>query len=449
MLKSILQRSPYLLAGMVFLVLAACGGGGVDGGTNPPSSLVAESAPAYTPLPLLSGCGWQKVFDPYVVNVAFPDTSAAYWLALVPNPALLGGQVELLGRYADARYFSYNTYDVSSAPNDALADYEIAPDAGAANPFRAETRLDPAIPSGGRYTVTLSFDAPVAPRAPNTLYAGDLVNLHSLAIPNAALALLVYRTYVPAEGRAADGGVGLPVVAVNLDGERYALAERADCGEQFNAALAALGAADLNALINDSDVPELPGGPDFPLATDPPGFQVFRGFVVGFFSNVHNRYLYALFSRKFGALYLVRGKAPAIPRDAAAGQLRYWSICQNEFVTQRVTGCVADHAATLDASGYYNVVVSDGADRPSNARPEEGFDWLSWGAWYDGEIIYRHMLPDPAFAQAIQRVDADEQTDAVMGDYFPVATYCDRATFEAAAGQTPAQVFEACRSSRP
>jgi hypothetical protein len=40
------------------------------------------------------------------------------------------------------------------------------------------------------------------------------------------------------------------------------------------------------------------------------------------------------------------------------------------------------------------------------------------------------MLPDPSFAQAIQRVQKPGDEPGVMGAYFPQTTYMDRASFE-------------------
>ncbi|HEX2239644.1 MAG TPA: hypothetical protein VHJ82_00660 [Actinomycetota bacterium] len=58
-------------------------------------------------------------------------------------------------------------------------------------------------------------------------------------------------------------------------------------------------------------------------------------------------------------------------------------------------------------------------------------NWLPWGgAYYDGVVIYRHMLPAPRFRQAIQNVPEGTPPEKVLGDYFPRAAYCDAATFE-------------------
>ncbi|HET8882686.1 MAG TPA: hypothetical protein VFM56_10970, partial [Solimonas sp.] len=78
-----LQKLAASLAVAVTLVLAACGtssasGDGMDqaageaGGDTP----VAGNAPA---------CGWVLQSDADIINVAYPDESATYWVAVIPN----------------------------------------------------------------------------------------------------------------------------------------------------------------------------------------------------------------------------------------------------------------------------------------------------------------------------------------------------------------------------
>jgi hypothetical protein len=56
-----------------------------------------------------------------------------------------------------------------------------------------------------------------------------------------------------------------------------------------------------------------------------------------------------------------------------------------------------------------------------------------------GLLIYRHMLPESGFAEAIQNVPAPGSERAVMGEYYPESEYLpDRAAFEARGCATPA-----------
>lgn len=169
----------------------------------------------------------------------------------------------------------------------------------------------------------------------------------------------------------------------------------------------------------------------------------------GFLSNIHNAYTTNLFSRSYGNVVMIRAKAPSyrdqpgVPFDAE--QLRYWSVCQNDLPTQRYVGCVADYQAHLDDQGYFTVMVSDTADRPINALAENGVDWLPWGPYVDALLIYRHMLPQPGFAETIHNVPQGTEPADIMGEYVPRSAYCQRDIVEGA-GDKPADIFAACRA---
>ena len=73
--------------------------------------------------------------------------------------------------------------------------------------------------------------------------------------------------------------------------------------------------------------------------------------------------------------------------------------------------------------GRYTIVVSTPEGRPAGARPECGVTWLAWGPQPQGLLIFRHMLPDPSFAQAIQHVPAPGAEQDTMGEYYPQSEY--------------------------
>ncbi|MGH2392808.1 MAG: hypothetical protein ACRDGH_04830, partial [Candidatus Limnocylindria bacterium] len=108
-------------------------------------------------------------------------------------------------------------------------------------------------------------------------------------------------------------------------------------------------------------------------------------------------------------------------------QLRYWSFCQYEPATQRVIDCRSDDRIAVGANGSYTVVVSTAEQRPSCAP-----NWIAWGPTTQGLLIYRHMLPDPGFANAIQNVPEPGLEREGLGEYYPSAEYLrDRAAYEA------------------
>ena len=154
-------------------------------------------------------------------------------------------------------------------------------------------------------------------------------------------------------------------------------------------------------------------------------------------SNIHNAYLYAPIAKDNGLVLVTRFRAPTFPNTRPApplmpgGQLRYFSMCQNESQTQRFIACRTDDQTTVNGDGFLNYVVSTPGQRPANATAACGMTWLPWGPQSGGVLIYRNMLPDPSFAQAVQRVPAQGLEKQVMGDYFPVSRYyVDKSSFE-------------------
>lgn len=459
------------------LALAACMGnepaGTSSGSTAPasgPSVLTQESlmsAVSGGPTPLGLGCGWVAASDADKANIAFPDSAAKYWVAVAPVTP--GTRLRIDGRFPDARYFSFNAYDLALRPTDAISDAEIAPAAGASNPFVSGGA------AGGAYTAYLKYGASPTQstgvsREQNTFYSGE-VKVGPLPVPNSGVVLFIYRIYVSAAGQFGDGGVGLPKLSIETaDGSRN-LGALPDCAEpllpNLGGALPALG---LNERLLALDYPNALAL-DFPTATYPPRTNKFYGLGEvatqildartgialptpgnvslgggGFLSNIHNAYTTTTFARRHGSLALVRAKAPTYRSQpgVARGEenLRYWSLCGNEFATQRYTDCAADYQTPLDNEGYFTVVLSDPADRPANATAENGFLWLPWGPYPDQVLIYRHMLENPAFAQAIQRVNKQSPLVNQMGPFTPVGTYCNPTVFTQA-NQAKA-VFEQC-----
>lgn len=455
--------------------LAACGD---QAASDTPGTVAQGGEPGHTgqdrdDYPFGAACGWEIASNIDTMNIAFPDESAKYWVALIPM--LPQTRLRIDGYYPDARYFSYNVYDAILRPTDAIADFEIAPNPGGGNSF-----ADSSAAYGDAYTAYVEFSAPPETRQANTIYAGEM-DLGSFAVPQYALTALFYRVYVPGEGKAFDGGVGLPLLTLETADGEVELLPTANCVEPLLPTLGdALPSLGLNDLLQDVDViddPFLAQPGALPLGQPEASTRVFYGLPStvfnilrdflglpipdgvedqlplpaggGFLSNIHNAYTTNLFSRSYGNVVMIRAKAPDY-RDQPgvafdAEQLRYWSVCQNDLPTQRYVGCVADYQAHLDDQGYFTVMVSDTADRPANAVVENAIDWLPWGPYVDALLIYRHMLPQPDFAEAIQNVPQGTSPADIMGEYVPRSAYCQRDIVESA-GSNPADIFAACRA---
>lgn len=469
-----LKHRPIALLG-ASLLLTACMGSNDE--SNQPAiepqgstafsqiqSSESQSAPAGL------GCAWQAASDPDNANIAFPDVYAKYWVAGVPQ--IPGTRIRIKGQYPNARYFSFNVYDPALRPTDALADREIAPSDGGKNPFSNK---------GGKakeYEAFLQFGEsptqnPDAVRAENTFYAGE-VQAGPVAVPNGPMTALIYRIYLSREGDFFNGGVELPELILESEDGSTVIGSLPNCVEPLFPTLGGnapkLG---LNEILTGADYPDqipttyIIGNGDAqtrkffsifetvyqiaqdkaPGLPDAPDMAPFSG-GGGFLSNIHNAYTSTAFNRRYGSVALVRMKAPTYRDEPKTGfgqeQLRYWSICGNEFTTQRYTDCVADETSVIGADGYVTIVVSDAADRPANVTPENGFNWLPWGAYPDMVVIYRQMLPRADFDEAIEKQPYGGDLREGMGEYFPESAYCDPTTVSQS--NDPAQVFALCQA---
>lgn len=417
------------------------------------------------------GCSWQAASETDLANIAFPDDAARYWVALVPVTP--GNRIRIDGRFPSARYFSFNSYDLALRPTDALADTQVITPPGEQNPFSVAK-----VAKGGDYSAFLAFGVAPPAREEGVFFAGD-VSLGPLSTPNSVLVPIIYRVYVSEVGDRLDGGVGLPVLTVETtNGEQgFPLPT---CAEPIFPTLGGnVPSLGLNEQLLGLDYPDAVLPLPFPTAAYPPRTRVFYGlpdtaFDItensvppasglprerfpstgsgGFLSNIHNAYTTSSFARQYGTLFLLRAKAPSwrgAPNTAFANeQVRYWSLCQNEFTTQRYTACRIDENTPLDSEGYFTVAVSDAADRPVLATNENGITWLPWGPYPDGLLLYRQMLANPSFTEAIANVPKGDALAATMGEFAPLVTYCRPVIFDQP-GLTPRQRFDACAEDQP
>jgi hypothetical protein len=428
------------LAGLTVLV-------GVTAG-----AATAAAAPKQPKIPQTT-CFWtDKIASKFGAgpNYAFPDTGAVYWTSKLTMPE--GSRIVFKGKYAHARYQSLNSYNgTTNAPTDALNDVSTRPDSGATNPFKPGARRDTAKRS---FTLTMLNETVPAVRAPNTLYAG---------VEGQTVQQLIYRVYEPDSFTKEEltGGVGLPEPELHLaDGS--VLKGQAACDmlkvQKGDLAVTTVPKATYDSLRHPAGKPAT-----FPAAQTP----VFRTFystpnVVqcwyggdcsatparagGQYSNIDNQYVAAFVNRGFskGPVLVLKGKLPTTPRTGTdvtkmgTGQLRYWSICQNESLYTTVgAGCLFDAEIPVDKAGRYTIVTSRPGDRPSNATSKCGVGFVPWpakgdgaGNLDDGLLVIRNMLPSSDFRQAIQNTKVPGDEAAVMGAYLPKGAYTTTAAFQ-------------------
>ena len=160
--------------------------------------------------------------------------------------------------------------------------------------------------------------------------------------------------------------------------------------------------------------------------------------VGGFWSNGATRCGYVFLSQAYGKVYVLRGKLPSTPhtwdgepapmhQDA---DMRYWSLCSTMSPPSGMTvDCVYDETVlpTLDAKGFFNIVISRAPDRPVNATEKCGVVWMEYGTG-DGipggspnhaTIINRHTQVNANFKHSWFNVEKPKSEAAVMGEYLP------------------------------
>jgi hypothetical protein len=180
-----------------------------------------------------------------------------------------------------------------------------------------------------------------------------------------------------------------------------------------------------------------------------------------------------------GRIIVIRGKAPTFletyngpPKPSASSrtpETRYWSLCNNDLALPvPAVKCVTDQS-TITQGGFYTIVISDDLTRPDWLRPN--INWLPWGdEQYPKLVFLRNMIPvarndtnytkqEIPFPYAIQWVikgcpgncehpdavidfdlpyvptratfnSAGPNAQTIMGDYYPVAVWCDKSTFD-------------------
>lgn len=401
----------------------------------------------------VEGCFWGGPYniDNPEANFAYPDTGATYWHAkyTLPKDATL----RLNGEYPYARYMSFNSYRDDATSAFALADSEIKPNSGAINPFISGAERNNE--NRGYQFEIAAGAAPIIP-LDNVLYDFAAVG------ENDDEAVLLYRVYVPNEGRDATGGVGLPDPELTLSsGEVLTGQNLCDTlqADQELLAIPFIPAPTYAALRQNNSAKENPTWRAF--YNTPFNLQcVFRDQCGGsperqfpFFANLDNQYVSTTVDRDIAPVAVIRGKVPSVPAtlqgndvfDPDQAQLRYWSLCQNEYYSQKVTGCLYDEQVTTNPDGFYTIVTSLPEDRPSNVTDECGIGFIPWsddGDGFgivegqesnktDGLLILRNMLPSATFDKAVQNTNVPGDAADVMGDFLPNLQYFTKAEFEA------------------
>ncbi|WP_089603871.1 hypothetical protein [Acinetobacter piscicola] len=396
-----------------------------------------------------SDCFWQGPYlkENSATNFAYPDTGSTYWGAKYTLPE--GAVLRLKAEFPYARYMSINSYKADTSPADAISDDKIIPNKNAINPFvKGHSRNH----SKRSYTLNIAAGETPENRAANTIYD----------YAKGGEAVLLYRVYIPDTGKNITGGVALPQVELTTrQGE--VLTGQAACNA-------------LNASNKILSIPLIPANTYAEARKNNPAKETpvwrasyntaftlqceFYGMCnsnpkrsVAYYANLDNQYISTSLDRSIKPIVVIRGKIPHVPKtlkgeayfDSKNAQLRYWSMCQNEFYSQKVTDCLFDENVDINPDGKYTIVTSLATDRPKNATKECGVEFLNWSENGDGfsivsgredhktdaRIIIRNMLPVNNFLNAVQNTQVPGDETSVLGEYLPHAEYFTKEEFEA------------------
>ena len=423
---------------------------------------------------------WNKLEYPRPVQNPnlWPDSQSTYFIGRLKMPP--GSSLTLHYTYPHARYFQFALYiwdgTTFVSTGEALAGKNIEPDPGSTNPFRvgADRLAEPR-----NFTLRiLAEDALADPKqaVANTLYAGS----------EGSELQFVNRIYLADQGWDGAGwglasspsaGRGLPVYEGMLaDGTKLTAEEVV---EQFARPMEGATKPPVSAEQWVKLVKAKTNDPTLDPATAPaheePQWEKYWNFrysILGSFMTPEERakipaagaidgggdpttqYFFLHLSRKFGPVYVMRGKMPTFPNTYAGtggwglevmpeAQTQYWSLvsCEAAPSGQIVDG-LTDMQVPLDEDGYYTIVYSRREDRPANATTENGIAWIEWSLRGEGlavphnradfgMLMLRIMATNPDWQERPDNVTEPGMEEAVMGAYYPKGYYTTKASFEA------------------
>ncbi len=408
----------------------------------------------------------------------WPDMQSTYFIGRLALPA--GSELTLNYTFPHARYFQFALYKAEHGTfvsiGEDLSGPHIEPEPGSTNPFRVGAdRLAERREFSLRI---LADDAPAdhAQRPRNALYAGK----------DGGELMFVNRTYLPDQGSDGAGWGpadaptderGLPTYSgVLADGTKLSAAEVV---EQFGRPMPGATSQPIDAEQWERLVHAKDNDPNLDPATSParkdPKWEKYWNIkysILGSFKTPEARskipyagamdgggdpeteYLFLQLSRKFGPVYVMRGKMPTFPDTYAgtggrglevmpAAQTQYWSLVSCEAAPSgQIVDALSDMQVPLDEDGNYTIVYSRAEDRPANATEDNGVAWIEWsprGEGIDGPknradfgmLMLRFIANDPGWKHSPNRVTKPGMEEAVMGPYYPRGEYTTKAAFEA------------------
>lgn len=415
-------------------------------------------------IPGVRTCFWETgpySGDPYY-NTAWPDTNTIYWGAKFTIPE--GAKLVMEGQFPRSRYTSYVSYDERGQPVETVADYLLEPLPGHTNTTRHGADRTS---SKRSYQIEIKTGNVRDTSRPEGIYLEDGRTVKVMSAPQngeGKQQVVILRIYTPDKGTGITGGVPLPSPVLTLaDGKVL----------RGTAACQALNTTQRLAVSPDAfgmpawryrELLTTPGKPDTHPATRPATWyaqfdrkqfeSIFTGVPTGdysrksegFYPTTDNTYIRTFYNRKFGPVFVIRGKLPVTPKtmngdkimNVKDADMRYWSICsQKGAANTMVIKCLNDEEVVIDKDRNFVIAFSKAADRPRTAYPECGINWLPMpddgDGMYDpdqGNTMIRNMLVNPNFKQTTREVQKPGDEKSVMGPYLPSSVYLTTSNFE-------------------
>ncbi|MGY6276069.1 DUF1254 domain-containing protein [Methylomonas sp. MgM2] len=408
----------------------------------------------------------------------WPDTQSTYFIGRLAMPA--GSSLTLNYTYPHARYFQFALYKAEHgtfvSTGEALAGPEIEPERGSVNPFRVGADRLAEKRDFKLHIIAANPPADSKRRAKNTLYAGK----------DGGELQFVNRIYLADQGWDGAGwgpadtswpGRGLPTYTGKLANGKKLSAE--EVVKRFGRPIEGATKQPITAEQWHELTQAKNNDPSLDPATAParkePKWEKYWNIkysILGAFKTPDARakipyagamdgggdpttqYLFLHLSRRFGPVYVMRGKMPAFPNTYAGfggrglettpeAQTQYWSLvsCEAAPSGQIVDG-LTDMQVPLDTDGYYTIVYSRKEDRPANATADNGVAWIEWSARGEGVdgphnrsdfgmLMMRIMATNPDWQERPDNISEPGMEEAVMGPYYPRGYYTTKAEFEA------------------
>lgn len=407
----------------------------------------------------------------------WPDWQSTYFIGRLAMPA--GSRLKLNYTFPHSRYFQFALYKAEHGTfvsiGEALSGKEIEPDPGSTNPFKVGANR---LAEPRNFTLrVIARNEPADPkrREANALYVGE----------DGGELMFVNRIYLSDQGSDGAGwgpasspeaGHGLPTYEGMLaNGTKLSAAEVVkQFGRAMDAPKQPFSAEQWEMLLHAKD-----NDPSLDPATTParkvPKWEKYWNIkysILGAFKTPEEQakipyagaidgggdpstqYLLTLLSRKFGPVYVMRGKMPTFPNTYAGAsgkglevmpdaETQYFSLvsCEAAPSGQIVDG-LTDMQIPLDQDRNYTIVYSRKEDRPKNATIENGVAWIEWsprGEGIDGPknrtdfgmLMLRIMATNPTWKERPDNVTKPGMEEAVMGAYFPKGEYTTKEAFEA------------------